>query len=64
MIVDKDTGKVYDLRKEEQVDRLCARQTRIISGENSLVLNKQPSQTNTTGKGAWGDWWRDKKKNN
>lgn len=40
LIVDKDTGRVYDLRKEEQVDRLCARQTRLTSGENSLLMQR------------------------
>lgn len=73
MVVDKDTGRVYDIRNEKHVDRLTDVFTSFRDG-TAIDKNKGEdlAQSNmTTGTGrktmnqdAWGDWWKIKKKNN
>lgn len=65
MIVDKDTGRIYDVRNDAQVERLTGlattkigqqlRQTELEPGDQS----KNVRQSMNT---AWGDWWKQKKK--
>lgn len=68
LLIDKDTGRVYDLRNEDALTKITSRQTRLttdISKSSSNVSIGNISQATTTGgKSAWSDWWRDKKRNN
>ena len=57
-LVDKDTGKVYDMRNENQLQRLQEKQTRL-TGDANTSMN-----TNTSTQKAWGDWWKQKRGNN
>lgn len=56
MIIDKDTGKVYDIRNDKHVERLsCA---------NTASFRQDYRQTEDGSRqSAWGDWWKMKKKN-
>ncbi len=62
LLIDKDTGRVYDLRNEMHLERITSKQTKLTTDLNATSTSTQ-NKSNTAG-GAWGDWWRDKKKNN
>lgn len=63
MLVDKDTGKVYDLRNANHLSRLEDRQMARLTTDTdshrpvSLNINSQQQA-------AWSDWWRNKRRNN
>lgn len=72
MVVDKDTGRVYDLRNERHVERLT--ESEIVKSastgptseaveiaESKSVLVRQKPKKST---GGWSDWWQQKKANN
>lgn len=51
-LVDKDTGRVYDMRNENQLQRLQEKQTRL-TGDANTSMN-----TYTSSQKAWSDWWK------
>lgn len=57
LLVDKDTGRVYDMRNETHLARLQEKQTRLTTDLNT-------STQNGTGGKAWSDWWKLKRNNN
>lgn len=57
LLVDKDTGKVYDIRNENHLSRLQEKQARITSD----ITNSTQS---SGGNKAWSDWWKEKRRNN
>ena len=57
LLIDKDTGRVYDMRNEMQLQRLQEKQTRLTTDINSST------NTSLTQK-AWSDWWKQKRGNN
>ena len=68
MIIDKDTGKMYDIRNDRQVNRLTNIATqfkgsKIIPSSSELGSSEHSGQNRKT-MSAWGDWWKDKKKSN
>ena len=71
MIVDKDTGRVYDIRNDKHVDRLTDVATTRFGG--TQIKNTQPDYLETQhsarksrklGTSVWGDWWKEKTKSN
>jgi len=76
MIIDKDTGKVYDLRNELQLERLTMKNESLRSSINikaeddkNNVKSLQSSQSTMTRstykkKQAWNDFWQQKQKSN
>lgn len=70
MIIDKDTGKVYDIRNERAVDRLTINNATNLGSsvkrESEQLLTSQQSSSSrkTLAASAWGDWWKEKKKSN
>ena len=58
LLIDKDTGKVYDIRNENHLSRLQEKQTRLTQDITNSTSN--PSNGNK----AWSDWWKDKRRNN
>ena len=59
MIFDKDTGKVYDIRNESHVSRITDKATRLtMTSPNSSSANSSSQK-----KGAWADWWKEKRQN-
>jgi len=58
MIIDKDTGKAYDLRKQGVVNKMTEPATRVSVDTSANPLNV------SIGQKAWTDWWKQKKKNN
>lgn len=56
MIVDKDTGHVYDMRRPDHVDALSNQQTEAVRKSSVLVGGSE--------KPSWGNWWDKKRKNN
>lgn len=58
LLIDKDTGKVYDMRNEMHLQRLQEKQTRLTS--DLSTSNSQSSQSQK----AWSDWWKQKRGNN
>lgn len=64
LLIDKDTGKVYDLRNENHLHKITAKSTRITQDLNSTTSSNVNNQSTSKGQGAWGDWWKDKKRNN
>lgn len=62
MIVDKDTGNVYDSRNMTHVNRLTNHVTMRSSNLNvdPEIRNKSESSKSS----AWGNWWKQKRKNN
>ena len=72
MIVDKDTGKIYDLRNDNAVERLTNVATTRLGTqmpsssqafETGASNENQRKTVKCTGS-AWGDWWKQKKKSN
>ena len=66
MILDKDSGKVYDTRNEYHIDRLADKMKRGFDKdpiqeyfEKRIKLRKKNKL-----KAVWEDWWQDKKKSN
>lgn len=62
LIVDKDSGKVYDIRNERHLQR--------ISDRSITKINTEPTQGHSSTSDsqilkpkAWSDWWKDKRKN-
>jgi hypothetical protein len=56
MLVDKDTGKVYDLRNDSHLSRVIDKSARItsdLSGSTSHMSAK-----------PWDNWWKDRRRNN
>jgi len=71
MIVDKDSGRVYDMRIDRQVSRLTdyvtqRDGTQYVKGGSELIRSEtSESQRSSRKTGtAWGDWWKEKKKSN
>ena len=58
LLIDKDTGRVYDIRNENHLSRLQEKQTRLTSDISSST--NTPSSSNK----AWSDWWKEKRRNN
>ncbi len=63
LLIDKDTGKVYDLRNEDSLNRITSRHTRLTTDLSSKSAASSQQPQGSTGN-AWSDWWRDKKRNN
>lgn len=67
MVVDKDTGRVYDLRNERHVERLTeseivksastgpATETAEIPESKSMIVRSKPKKGTSSG---WSDWWQ------
>lgn len=53
LILNKDTGKYYDMRDGKVIENLTKRTTRINSTGGDAKKG-----------GAWQDWWKDKRNNN
>lgn len=51
LLIDKDTGRVYDMRNENHLKKLNEKQSKLTTDLNTST------NTSTTGK-AWGDWWK------
>lgn len=51
LLIDKDTGRVYDMRNENHLKKLNEKQSKLTTDLN------QSTNTTTTGK-AWSDWWK------
>ena len=67
LFIDKDTGRVYDLRDENSIKRLTSRQTRLTSDasiSSSSEVAKQPSSVSGSSQKAWGGYWEQRKRNN
>ena len=60
MIVDKDSGKVYDSRNELHVGKLTNNATTSNNVRGSEIFG-QTTNSNVERKSAWGDWWKKKK---
>ena len=56
MIIDKDTGRVYDTRNEMHVERLSTIGVKQ-SFKNDGIMQ---SERKSLGQSAWGDWWKQK----
>ena len=54
-LIDKDTGRAYDMRNEVHLQLLSERQTRLTTDLNT---------TSGSSTRAWSDWWRQKHTNN
>jgi len=61
LIVDKDTGRVYDIRNEKHIEKISCNVTRRLSVENG-INNSALNQSVNSSK-AWNDWWKEKRKN-
>lgn len=57
LLIDKDTGRVYDMRNENHLKHLNEKQSKLTTDLNS-------SNVGSTGNKAWGDWWKQKHQNN
>jgi hypothetical protein len=68
LLIDKDTGRVYDLRNEDALTKITSRQTRLTTDISNMSIKNTSSghisQNISSTKSAWSDWWRDKKRNN
>lgn len=53
LLVDKDTGRVYDMRNENHLKKLNEKQSKLTTDLNS-------SNVGTNGNKAWSDWWKQK----
>ena len=58
MIVDKDSGKVYDSRNELHVGKLTNKATTTNNIRGSEIFGQA---NNVERKSTWGDWWKKKK---
>jgi predicted transglutaminase-like cysteine proteinase len=61
LLIDKDTGKVYDLRNENHLHKITAKSTRITQDLNATA---NTTIKDKSGQNAWGDYWKDRKRNN
>ena len=59
MIVDKDTGHVYDIRRPDHIDALTNQQ----SVRSTSMVGRISAKSNTE-KPSWNSWWEKKRKNN
>ena len=60
ILVDKDTGKIYDIRNENVVQKLS--NTSIArSGSEYSAGPRTPSASMAAQKAAWSDWWKEKR---
>ena len=57
MIIDKDSGKVYDTRNNKHVERLSNVTASFRQTEEMNAISTSNRQS------CWGDWWKMKKKN-
>jgi hypothetical protein len=65
LLIDKDTGKVYDLRNEQVIEKITSKQTRLTTDINNTSMSSSHQSSQIGGKpSAWGDWWKEKKRNN
>lgn len=71
LLIDKDTGRVYDLRNDTHLQRITSKNTRLtvdMSSNNISTSSHQsqtlPSSSSSKGGNAWSDWWKQKKRNN
>ena len=48
LIIDKDTGKVYDIRNETHLQRITDKATTKINADSDLSMNQK----------AWDGWWK------
>jgi hypothetical protein len=64
MIVDKDTGRIYDIRNDAHVERLTGLATTTIQRNsiNPALETKNDPNLRKSMNANWGDWWREKKK--
>ena len=65
MLVDKDTGKVYDLRNKNHISKLEERNFARLTTD--IGESSRPVSLNIAGslqQQAWTDWWREKRRNN
>jgi hypothetical protein len=54
LIIDKDSGKVYDIRNENHLQRITDKvTTRLTTDTDSSMSNK-----------AWDGWWKEKRRIN
>jgi hypothetical protein len=65
LLIDKDTGRVYDLRNDTHLQRITSKNTRLtvdMSANNISTSSHQsqtlPSSSSSKGGNAWGDWWK------
>lgn len=59
LVVDDETGKVYDIRNEAHFQKFEEKQYRL----NSMnIEDDRPNSSNQTK--ALSDWWKEKRKNN
>lgn len=52
LIIDKDTGRVYDIRNDMHVEKVT---------ENTTKMNVDTDKS--MNKKAWDEWWKQKKRN-
>ena len=77
MVVDKDLGRVYDLRNERHVERLTESEIvksstkSVVPGTDPFEIAEaksvliRPQSSKAPGKpSGWGNWWQKKKENN
>jgi hypothetical protein len=72
LLIDKDTGRVYDLRNDTHLNHITSKNTRLtvdtsvnnISSSSHQSQTPLPSSSSAKGGNAWGDWWKQKKRNN
>ena len=48
LIIDKDTGKVYDIRNETHLQRITDKATTKINADSDVSMNQK----------AWDGWWK------
>ena len=57
LLVDKDSGRVYDMRNENHLKHLNEKQSKLTTDLNT-------SNAGSTSNKAWSDWWKQKHQNN
>ena len=56
MIVDKDSGRVYDMRNERHVERLTESEINMMQASEHLEKSIKNPKTGKK-KSAWNGWW-------
>lgn len=72
LIVDKDTGRIYDTRNENHISKITDKFTTNLQNEEpsfnqGLSTNAKESLDTSTSKAsqrAWQEWWKQKRRNN
>ena len=64
MIVDKDSGKAYDIRNEQYLHMLEQRQTKMLGEGNSTAHMSAEFGSSGPSKEIWGKWWKAKRRSN